>query len=213
MVHTSVLMHRDAKVLPTGIDAVTFPRMWCVCNFDMRFTYVHAGWEGSVHNSRVMQKAIANLGFQFPWLPRGERHIHLVYCNYSCCYSISYAIRVKSPFLLLQAHTILSIRGMPLVLHSFHCISRSDITHKSLEVLPDNLEFQRSSLTTGIPCSAWSLSGVLECWKRGSRFLMTCTPIHSLDNNWSSSLVVRCTTLSTCIATPMKCFMHGKDKT
>ena len=31
----------------------------CACNFDMRFMYVHAGWEGSAHDSRVMQEALA----------------------------------------------------------------------------------------------------------------------------------------------------------
>ena len=84
---------------------------------------------------------------------------------------------------LLQAHTILSIQGMPLVLHSSHRTSQSDITHKNSEVLLNNLELHKSSLTTGIPRSAWSLSAVLECWRWGSQFLMTCTPIHNLDND------------------------------
>ena len=115
--------------------------------------------------------------------------------------------------MVLQAHSIFSIWGMPLVLHSSHYTSSSDITHKNTEVLVDKLELHKSCLTIGIPCSAWSLGGVLECWRRGSRFLMTCTPIHSLDNDWSSLRAVRCTTSSACIATLMKCFMHGKDKT
>ena len=33
----------------------------CACNFDMRFTYVHAGWEGSAHDSREMQEALHHL--------------------------------------------------------------------------------------------------------------------------------------------------------
>ncbi|KAL0004616.1 hypothetical protein SO802_012177 [Lithocarpus litseifolius] len=43
----------------------------CACNFDMRFTYVHAGWEGNAHDSQVMQEALGDPGFQFPWPPRG----------------------------------------------------------------------------------------------------------------------------------------------
>ena len=116
-------------------------------------------------------------------------------------------------FVLLQAYTILSIRGMPLALHSSHRTTSSNIMHKNTEVLADKLELHKSCLTIGIPRSAWSLGGVLECWRGGSRFSMTCTPIHSLDNDWSSPCVVRCTTSSACIATPMKCLMHGKDKT
>ena len=33
----------------------------CACNFDMRFTYVHAGWEGSAHDLREMQEALHHL--------------------------------------------------------------------------------------------------------------------------------------------------------
>uniref|UniRef100_A0A7N2KNV2 DDE Tnp4 domain-containing protein n=2 Tax=Quercus lobata TaxID=97700 RepID=A0A7N2KNV2_QUELO len=47
----------------------------CACNFDMRFTYVHASWEGSAHDSRVMQEAIVDPGFQFPWPPRGSYYL------------------------------------------------------------------------------------------------------------------------------------------
>ena len=77
---------------------------------------------------------------------------------------VSVTLFVLSLFsMLLQAHTILSIRGMPLVLHSSHRTSRLDIKHKNSKVLPDNLELHRSYLTTGIPHFAWSLNGVLEC--------------------------------------------------
>ena len=115
--------------------------------------------------------------------------------------------------MLLQAYTILSIWGMPLALNSSHHTSSLDITHKNTEVLVDKIELHKSCLTTGIPCFAWSLGGVLECWRGGSQFSMICTSIHSLDNEWLSPRAVRCTTSSACIATSMKCLMHGKDKT
>ena len=66
---------------------------------------------------------------------------------------------------LLQAHNILLIRGMPLVLHSSHRTSQSDIMHKNSEVLPNNLELHKSYLTIGIPHFAWSIEwcfGVLK---------------------------------------------------
>ena len=40
--------------------------MLCVCNMDMQFTYVHAGWEGSANDSRVLNEAINNPKHEFP---------------------------------------------------------------------------------------------------------------------------------------------------
>ena len=37
-----------------------------VCNFDMKFTYGLAGWEGSAHDGRVLSDAIETKGFQIP---------------------------------------------------------------------------------------------------------------------------------------------------
>ena len=41
----------------------------CACNFDMQFTYVHAGWKGSANDSRVMQNTIGHVEYEFPWPP------------------------------------------------------------------------------------------------------------------------------------------------
>ena len=40
--------------------------MLCVCNMDMQFTYVHAGWEGSANDSRVLNEAINDPKHEFP---------------------------------------------------------------------------------------------------------------------------------------------------
>lgn len=37
-----------------------------VCDFDLQFTYVLAGWEGSAHDSTVLRDAILNHGFKTP---------------------------------------------------------------------------------------------------------------------------------------------------
>ena len=214
MVHTSVLMHWPTKVPPTGIDLVTFPKLLCVhailtwgscmCMLAGRVVLMFGWW---------CRRPLVIWDFNF----LGRPEVNTIYTLFNAIIHVvivSLTLFVLSLFyVLLQAYTILSIRGMPLVLHSSHLTSRSDIKHKNSEVLPDNLELHKSCLTTGIPRSTWSLSSVLECWRWGSWFLMTCTPIHSLDNDWSSPLAVCCTTLSACIATPVKCFMHGKDKT
>ncbi|XP_030949024.1 uncharacterized protein LOC115972945 [Quercus lobata] len=47
----------------------------CACNFDMRFTYVHTGWEGSANDARVMQDALGHAECEFLWLPRGSYYL------------------------------------------------------------------------------------------------------------------------------------------
>ena len=37
-----------------------------VCDFNMRFTYILSGWEGSAHDGRVLQDAQGTHGFNTP---------------------------------------------------------------------------------------------------------------------------------------------------
>jgi hypothetical protein len=41
------------------------------CSFDMQFTFVWAGWEGSAHDTRIFYEAIGNTNIQFPRPPEG----------------------------------------------------------------------------------------------------------------------------------------------
>ena len=47
--------------------------MMCACNFDMRFMYMHYGWEGSTNDSRVMQDTLGHAEYEFLWPPRGKK--------------------------------------------------------------------------------------------------------------------------------------------
>ena len=42
------------------------------CSFDMRFTFMLAGYEGSCHDSRMLDEAIALYGFPIP--PQGKHN-------------------------------------------------------------------------------------------------------------------------------------------
>nr|XP_027069082.1 uncharacterized protein LOC113694351 [Coffea arabica]XP_027069083.1 uncharacterized protein LOC113694351 [Coffea arabica]XP_027098075.1 uncharacterized protein LOC113717544 [Coffea arabica]XP_027098076.1 uncharacterized protein LOC113717544 [Coffea arabica]XP_027118836.1 uncharacterized protein LOC113736101 [Coffea arabica]XP_027118837.1 uncharacterized protein LOC113736101 [Coffea arabica] len=42
-----------------------------VCDHNMRFTYVRVGWEGSAHDSRILQEVIQDPNCAFPWPPAG----------------------------------------------------------------------------------------------------------------------------------------------
>ena len=48
-----------------------------VVDFDLKFTYVVAGWEGSVHDARVLRDAMSDPDFSFPTPPRGKCHYDL----------------------------------------------------------------------------------------------------------------------------------------
>lgn len=39
--------------------------VFAACNFDLQFAFVLPGWEGSVHNARVLQNAL-DVGFEVP---------------------------------------------------------------------------------------------------------------------------------------------------
>jgi hypothetical protein len=67
----------DGTHVPIHVPAAEAPRYRCrkgflsqnvlaACDFDMRFTYILAGWEGSAHDGRVIQDAIARGGFRTP---------------------------------------------------------------------------------------------------------------------------------------------------
>ena len=42
-----------------------------VVDHDMRFIFVHAGWEGSAHDEKVFFDAVTQPQYTFPWPPRG----------------------------------------------------------------------------------------------------------------------------------------------
>ena len=45
----------------------------CACDHDMKFTYVHSGYEGSAHDSKVFEEAIKDPKHGFPWPLEGMR--------------------------------------------------------------------------------------------------------------------------------------------
>ena len=43
----------------------------CVCSFDMKFTYIYAGWEGSANDCRIFEDARTRTTTNFPHPPPG----------------------------------------------------------------------------------------------------------------------------------------------
>lgn len=51
--------------------SIVTQNIMAVCSFDMMFTYVHAGWEGSANDSRVFIDAITKPEYGFPMPTEG----------------------------------------------------------------------------------------------------------------------------------------------
>ena len=49
----------------------TTQNVLAICDFDMRFTFVLAGWPGSVHDMRVFNDATTKYSHLFPHPPPG----------------------------------------------------------------------------------------------------------------------------------------------
>jgi len=62
-----------------------------VCSFDMRFTYMLSGWEGSAHDARVLASALDHPRKRFPVPPPGKSekrlyvHLHIIQKLHLAC--------------------------------------------------------------------------------------------------------------------------------
>ncbi|XP_030462769.2 uncharacterized protein LOC115682628 [Syzygium oleosum] len=72
-IHASVPV---SKQIPfRGRKGITTQNVMCVCSFDMKFTFVYAGWEGSVNDCRVISAALETHRLQFPRPPPGKYYV------------------------------------------------------------------------------------------------------------------------------------------
>ncbi|XP_026384805.1 protein ALP1-like [Papaver somniferum] len=46
-----------------------------ICSFDLKFTYIYAGWEGSANDSRILWEALSNRSLMFPHAPEGKYYV------------------------------------------------------------------------------------------------------------------------------------------
>ena len=61
----------------------------CACDFDMKFTFVYTGWEGTANDSRVFLDALQRPENNFPWPPYGKIY---------CCLTYIFTIFKLNPF-------------------------------------------------------------------------------------------------------------------
>ncbi|CAN0914689.1 Putative nuclease HARBI1 [Linum grandiflorum] len=76
-VHIDVVIPTDQQTPFRGRKTTTTQNVMCVCSFDMRFTYVMSGWEGTANDSRILLETTCNPNNQFPMPPLGMVQIFL----------------------------------------------------------------------------------------------------------------------------------------
>jgi hypothetical protein len=75
--HVPVTIPTNKVVQYTGRKGYTTQNVLAMCDFDMRFTFVVAGWPGSVHDMRVFRDVIEKFKDKFPFPPQGIHLFHL----------------------------------------------------------------------------------------------------------------------------------------
>jgi hypothetical protein len=70
--HMACVVPADKFVQHLCRKGVTAQNVMAVCDFDMFFTFVLAGWPGSVHDMRVFDDAMTTYKDQFPHPPEGR---------------------------------------------------------------------------------------------------------------------------------------------
>jgi hypothetical protein len=70
--HMPCVVPADKFVQHLCRKGVTTQNVMAVCDFDMFFTFVLAGWPGSVHDMRVFDDAMTTYKDQFPHPPEGR---------------------------------------------------------------------------------------------------------------------------------------------
>ncbi|KAJ9537836.1 hypothetical protein OSB04_030569 [Centaurea solstitialis] len=81
--HIMEIMNRMATMSDFEIDQMRYRgrkgvptfNVMAVCDFDMCFTFVSVGWEGSAHDTRVFIHAIETPSMNFPKPPEGKYYI------------------------------------------------------------------------------------------------------------------------------------------
>ncbi|CAN1752821.1 hypothetical protein LINPERHAP1_LOCUS4906 [Linum perenne] len=79
-VHVDAIIPISQQIPFRGRRGNTNHNVLCVCSFDMRFTYVVAGWEGSAHDARILTSTATDRNSQFSMPPLGMVAFIILLC-------------------------------------------------------------------------------------------------------------------------------------
>ena len=84
----------------TNRHGVQSQNVLAVCDHDMRFVYVYAGWEGSAHDARVLDGALTGPN-HFPMPPTGNTSNPSLHVNLeSNCIFLSHSLADRMIYIL-----------------------------------------------------------------------------------------------------------------
>ena len=81
LVHAVVPVDQQTRYRGRG-KGECFQNVIGICDFDMIFTFVWAGWEGIAHDSRVLKEVAFNPTSGFPFPPPGLSFFYKFYYLY-----------------------------------------------------------------------------------------------------------------------------------
>nr|KAJ0191255.1 hypothetical protein LSAT_V11C800441560 [Lactuca sativa] len=73
--HLILKMIVDVCLISRGRKGVPTFNVMAVCDFDMCFTFISVGWEGSAHDTRVFLHTIETPSMNFPKPPEGKYYV------------------------------------------------------------------------------------------------------------------------------------------
>ncbi|KAL3750729.1 hypothetical protein ACJRO7_011685 [Eucalyptus globulus] len=73
--HIPAVVPTSEQLRFIGRKGIPTQNVMAVCNFNMEFTYVWAGWEGTAHDTRIFYEAIGRHDLQFPHPPKGKYYL------------------------------------------------------------------------------------------------------------------------------------------
>ena len=74
--HIPCVVPANEQTKYIGRKGFTSQNVMAVCDWDMCFTFVLAGWEGSAHDARIFSHALTTASMNFPHPPQGMFLIH-----------------------------------------------------------------------------------------------------------------------------------------
>ena len=73
--HVSTYMPSSKQIPHRGRKTIVTQNVLCACSFDMLFTFIISGWEGTANDSQIFMSAVTNTEYRFPNPPEGKYYI------------------------------------------------------------------------------------------------------------------------------------------
>ncbi|XP_057730612.1 uncharacterized protein LOC130945943 [Arachis stenosperma] len=73
--HIAIHVHQDEQVRFIGRKGNTTTNVMAVCDFNMCFTFIWVGWEGSAHDTIIFMEALRTKKLNFPHPPEGKYYL------------------------------------------------------------------------------------------------------------------------------------------